>query len=379
MTTQAQRSLDPATIALAYRNVSLTVAKSNRHADTLPPAPAGPRRVLVIDADAAVGQGIARALRAVGLEVLCCAPTDDVLASVFSARPDVIMVRAEQHDLRALKACRAPNDLDASPLRTIIAYGSGNRDEDAVERALEAGADDYVADVGREREVRARVATQLRHLRDREVMCWARAQRSSLRDLANTDALTGIANRRSIGQALDRTLDGGSGVTLLLIDIDHFKRINDTYGHPVGDMVLRRVARAIKSVTPVDGFAGRWGGEEFAMVVPGDGRAAEELGESVRRAIADVALLEVDGCPMVTASVGVATWGGGGAPPSSGRLISAADAALYQSKHEGRDRVSALQLSRADSTTHATLHCLTEGKHHDCRTQADIDSSYRLY
>ncbi len=332
--------LNPATIANAYRRVSVTLAAAGRDLETLPPAPVASRGVLIVDEDPALGAGLVRLLRAEGFDATWCAPNEDLLASVFAARPDVILLRVPRHDDRSLAACRQLRQLDAARARAVIAYGTGDDDEGA-ERALASGADDYVADVGRARELRARIAGQMRHLRDREVMRWARAQRSSLRDLAYTDPLTGLANRRGVARALERALGARGPVALALVDLDHFKRMNDTYGHPAGDAVLRRVSRALSAAGPLDATAGRWGGEEFALVFPREGAgSAARLGERVRRAVAEIVLCEIDGAPQVTASVGVAAWNGHGAAPSSSTLISAADRALYASKRAGRNCVN---------------------------------------
>jgi two-component system, cell cycle response regulator len=350
MATNAPSFFAPATIARAYGRVSLTT-RTRASTDTLPPDHVGPRRILVVDRDADLAAGIVRALRADGLEVACCSPSDDLLSCVLSTRPDVILVHARPGDPQALVTCCQLHEFDKARTRTVIAYTAGEAKEDVVVHALHSGADDYIANVGRDRELRARVSAQLRHLRDREVMRWARDQRSSLRDLANTDPLTGLANRRAIERMLDFMLGTGKGLSLTMVDLDHFKQINDTYGHPAGDVVLRSVAHALHAAAPFGGVAGRWGGEEFAVVVPtGDGgsSSAEQvawIGERFREAVAATDLFEIEGAPRVTASVGVAAWNGIGMPLSSGRLVAAADAALYQSKNQGRNCVSASLLA----------------------------------
>ncbi len=351
MATNAPSFFAPATIARAYGRVSLSTTRSRVSTDTLPPEHAGPRRILVVDDDAERAAGIARALRTDGLEVAYCAPSEDLLSCVLSTRPDVVLVHTRAGDERALVICCQLREFDKARTRTVIAYTAGEANEDVVVHALHSGAEDYIANVGRDREVRARVSAQLRHLRDREVMRWAREQRSSLRDLANTDPLTGLANRRAIERLLDFTLGTGKGVSLAVLDLDHFKRINDTYGHPAGDAVLRSVAHALHAAAPFGGVAGRWGGEEFAVVVPASDcgfssvEHAARIGERFREAVAATDLFEIEGAPRVTASVGVAAWNGSGAQLSSSRLVAAADAALYQSKKQGRNCVSASLLA----------------------------------
>jgi diguanylate cyclase (GGDEF)-like protein len=266
---------------------------------------------------------------------------------VVSSHPDVILLHDGADSDRPLVLCRQLRDFESARMRAIVLYADGDREEDAAVAALDSGADDYVHAIGHGRELRARVSVQLRYLRDREVMQWARSQRTWLKDLAHTDPLTGVANRRGVTRALGRALSVGLPVTVALIDLDHFKRFNDTYGHAIGDTVLRRVARALASVIPGTGIAARWGGEEFAIAMPGHStESPEQIGERLRRAVSEVVLFEIEGAPQVTASVGVARWEGEGERPSIPTLVAAADAALYESKESGRNRVSSMSLSR---------------------------------
>lgn len=228
----------------------------------------------------------------------------------------------------------------------IILITSAFHDEESVVRGLLAGADDYITTPSRIEEVRARIRIQLRNRRDRETLEWARAQRVSLRQAAMSDSLTGLANRRDADHVLDGALGGGQPLLVVLIDIDHFKRINDTYGHAAGDRVLVEVAQAIRSCTRAGDLAARYGGEEFLIVVPGAPlAAAERIGERYRQAVARTGL-SVGGprassngtSRHVTASVGVAWTPGGNAIPRD-VLLAAADRALYDAKQGGRDRV----------------------------------------
>jgi two-component system, cell cycle response regulator len=157
-----------------------------------------------------------------------------------------------------------------------------------------------------------------------------------VQDLAANDPLTGLSNRMTFGDALDRELararrDGGV-VTLVMLDIDHFKRLNDTRGHQAGDEVLRQTAATLREQQRVYDTVARYGGEEFALIAPGLTAAdARATGERIRAAI------EGNGAG-VTASVGVATFPDHADGDES--LIAAADAALYRSKDDGRNRVS---------------------------------------
>ena len=167
----------------------------------------------------------------------------------------------------------------------------------------------------------------------------------SLRDAearATTDALTGLPNRRYFDEyllLLARRRRAEDRIGVLMIDIDRFKRLNDTFGHAVGDHVLREVAKAIAAAVRDGDVPSRFGGEEFAVLLrnPGDG-VAFEVGERVRRAVRDLDLRSL-GVPEVSVSVGVAVAERPDEPIAE--LIDAADQALYRAKRAGRDRVMA--------------------------------------
>jgi diguanylate cyclase (GGDEF)-like protein len=155
-------------------------------------------------------------------------------------------------------------------------------------------------------------------------------------ELAATDALTKIANRMTFQDTLSRELERarreGGVVTLLMLDIDHFKKLNDTRGHQAGDEVLRQVAATLREQRRVYDTAARYGGEEFALILPG-----MDLGDAAIGAERVRAAIEANG-GGVTASLGVATF-----PHDAGSedaLVAAADEALYRSKHGGRNRVT---------------------------------------
>ena len=156
--------------------------------------------------------------------------------------------------------------------------------------------------------------------------------------MATTDGLTGIANRRSFDIGLERELSraarNNSPLTVILIDLDHFKQLNDTHGHQMGDEVLRLVGGALADHCRDFDMAARYGGEEFAVILPGCSEAeAIDAAERLRRVVG-----ACDTPVEVSASLGVATFPGNGA--TSGDLVKAADDALYQSKRAGRNRVT---------------------------------------
>jgi diguanylate cyclase (GGDEF)-like protein len=167
-----------------------------------------------------------------------------------------------------------------------------------------------------------------------------------LERLSMRDALTGIANRRQfdagLAEAWERQGSDGAPLALLLADVDYFKALNDSAGHLRGDECLRRLARICERVAVGEfDLVARYGGEEFVLLLPGrTPEAAVELGEALRRAVADEALAHPASplAPHVTISVGVAALvpTAGNTPES---LVAAADRAMYDAKAGGRDRV----------------------------------------
>lgn len=162
--------------------------------------------------------------------------------------------------------------------------------------------------------------------------------------LSNTDGLTGLANHRHFQQTLSVALAQayleGEPLALILFDIDHFKGVNDTYGHLFGDLVLRELAYLLRRELPEDALAARYGGEEFVVVLRGDtARHAEEVAERVRAAVAEHQVFDfTSGTRLsVTISCGVAQYELG---QGKSRLVARADEALYASKHGGRNRVT---------------------------------------
>lgn len=176
---------------------------------------------------------------------------------------------------------------------------------------------------------------------------------TQLRELSRTDALTGIPNRRAFDDALSmewrRAMrENGAWLSLFLIDIDHFKKFNDEYGHPAGDECLRLVAGAIAaSVQRPGDFVARFGGEEFALLLPNtDANGAKRIAERARAAVMELAIPHIGNPPLdiVTISLGIATVrssGTGKEKPDAAILVMAADGALYEAKRGGRNRAHA--------------------------------------
>jgi len=192
----------------------------------------------------------------------------------------------------------------------------------------------------------ATVERSQRHQREvgrlRDVLRTMRVELKRAHEMAETDALTGLANRASLDQHLTGTAAIGAfrghATTLLLLDLDHFKRVNDTYGHPGGDAVLRAVAETLKGfkLRETD-LVARYGGEEFAVVLHDcDQGAAFVVAERIRRAVEGTAVVHEGEIARVTVSVGVAERGLEESPKT---WVERTDRALYSAKQKGRNRV----------------------------------------
>ncbi len=236
----------------------------------------------------------------------------------------------------------------------VLFLTSRDKKEDIV-AGMEAGADDYVTKPFEhgELQVRLRAGKRIVELQ-RELL----AAREALRDQATRDALTRLWNRGSILAALQRELARGARegrpLSLAMMDLDHFKAVNDTYGHLAGDEVLREAARRMMgAVRPYDGV-GRYGGEEFLVLLPGcDEGSAMEQAERLRQLMCGAPVAIGDLLHTMTASFGV-TCVVPGPSTSSEQLIDKADQALYRAKSRGRNRVELFQAD-AQSASSATL------------------------
>ncbi|MBL8179232.1 MAG: diguanylate cyclase [Bryobacterales bacterium] len=238
-----------------------------------------------------------------------------------------------------VRMVRAKAEAAKAPYTYILLLTSKNERADLIE-GLEAGADDYITKPFDQQELRVRLRAGVRILNLQAELV---AAREALRDQAMRDALTGLWNRRSIIEILTREQSRAARQTMpvgvLMMDIDHFKDVNDTHGHLAGDDVLKEVSRRLlASVRPYDGV-GRYGGEEFIIVLPGcDVASIQSRGEAMRLAIADQPITAYERQLSITASFGATVF----IPPSTldvADLIRTADDALYEAKRRGRNCV----------------------------------------
>ncbi|HLY59191.1 MAG TPA: diguanylate cyclase [Terriglobia bacterium] len=242
-------------------------------------------------------------------------------------------------EMDGLQVCQKIRELRAEPYTYVILLTARGLKEDVVE-GIEAGADDYLSKPFDSGELKARLRSGIRILELQESLI---ASRDALRFQATHDNLTGLWNRGATLDALRRELSRadrqGAPVAVIMADLDHFKQINDTFGHLVGDEVLREAASRLGSGVRLYDWVGRYGGEEFMVILPECEVAdAVKQAERLRAAISSKPFESSGGLIPVTLSLGVA----GGLNTNiedTTTWVRAADEALYRAKEKGRNRV----------------------------------------
>jgi diguanylate cyclase (GGDEF)-like protein len=278
-------------------------------------------------------------------EIVTADSGQDCLAMAGVEDPDVILLDIQMPDMDGFTTCELLKADERTKHIPVIFLTAAYKDVGSKVLGLQIGADDYLTKPIDNRELMARLSVALRMRQSEDEL---RAQMVKLQEQATTDITTGIANRRCFEERLaaecqdaerhERTL------SLLMIDIDHFKTVNDGYGHQMGDHVLKEIANVLReSVRGTDTVA-RYGGEEFAVILREpqkdgeDGAAA--AAERIRRTIANTPLVTIgrNESLYVTVSIGIASYPEDAVFPAP--LLEAADQALYYAKRSGRNQVA---------------------------------------
>ena len=292
-----------------------------------------PQTVLVIDDTPAIHALLRARLKWEGVALAHATDADAGFELARSSPPDPILLDVEMPGTDGFELCRRLKAEPATALVPVVFLTAASSVETKV-RGFELGAIDYVTKPFEPAELQARVRAALRTKRFQDMLA-SRAQ---------IDGLTGIWNRAHFDRRLSDELAAarryGRLVSLVMLDIDHFKRINDTHGHPFGDRVLTHVGETLTTLLRQTDAACRYGGEEFGLILPETGLDAAVAAERVAAAIRALELLHKGTRVDVTASFGVASTEQ--LPPASlsvGLVVSRADAALYEAKRAWRDQV----------------------------------------
>ncbi|MGH9383700.1 MAG: GGDEF domain-containing protein [Vicinamibacterales bacterium] len=295
-------------------------------------------RILIADDDPVSRRLLEATLVRLGYEVVAVADGQQAIEATRSAdSPRLAILDWIMPGADGLAVCRAVRQRGA-PYVYVILLTARDRKEDMV-AALDAEADDFLRKPFDTVELRARLRSGERVLDLQERLLQAQEQ---LRHDATHDRLTGLWNRGMIVDELDRQLARvkreRQPLTIVIGDVDHFKSINDTYGHAAGDEVLKEAAKRIASVRRPYDSIGRYGGEEFLLLLPGcDRQQAVPVAERVRCAVCTEPVSIGPVKWPVTISLGVASYSE--TLSDAAALIAAADAALYRAKAGGRNRV----------------------------------------
>lgn len=290
-------------------------------------------RLLIVD-DQAVNVRIIHSLFKADCDVFMASAGEQVMQLCHSQLPDIILLDLELPGIDGYEVCRQLKTDEATADIPVI-FITGHRSNTQEARGFELGAVDFIAKPIVGNIVRARVRVHLQ----------LKLQSSFLRTLAMADGLTGLANRRMFDAAVDKRWRQCAReqlpFSILMLDVDYFKRFNDRYGHQAGDDCLREVAKAIsKHVNrPLD-LAARYGGEEFACLLPAtDAEGALALADAILDEVRALGMEHgnSDAAPIVTLSAGFATL----VPDlssSSTALLKMADEQLYRAKDKGRNQ-----------------------------------------
>ncbi len=294
---------------------------------------------LVVDDDDLSRELLRFHLHKNGYEVLLAPDAPAAMAIIAVKHPDIILLDIMMPGISGLELLRTLKNKPETATTPIILI-SGLRETEDVVKGLELGANDYIV---KPLNVKILIARMETHLRMRRMIVDLERKTLILAQLAAFDQLTGLYNRHSLMELLtteaSRTHRYKRNLSLMMMDLDHFKNVNDRYGHPTGDDILREFAQRANLLLRGNDILCRFGGEEFCVIMPEtDTASAAVAAERIRSAMETEPIPTRSGDISITVSIGVATMG-----PASGQtveeLIETADQALYEAKNSGRNRI----------------------------------------
>jgi two-component system, cell cycle response regulator len=297
-------------------------------------------RIVVAEDSPLMSAVACRTLLDHGYDVHAATDGLEALALVREHRPDVVLCDVSMPGLDGygvLEAIQADPEIAETP---VVFLTSHTRSDQAAQ-GLRRGAHDYLRKPFDAVELIARMQSAVRTKRLQDEL---RERHEELRRLVSTDTLTGLANRRRAEEALTSAIaasdgpGGAGGASVAIVDVDHFKRVNDEHGHEAGDEVLKEVATRLRAVAGDRDVVARWGGEEFLLICE-PGRCAGRLATFAHAAVRSAPFTVRGREPLaISASAGWSAWTG--PADDIGALLRRADIALYAAKEGGRDRVA---------------------------------------
>lgn len=296
-------------------------------------------RILIADDDPVSLKVLQKSVAKWDYEIVSCHNGEEAWETLIEDdAPRLAIVDWVMPKMDGVTLCRKLRERTDAPYVYVILVTAKDAREDIIE-GLEAGADDYLVKPFDPYELKVRVRAGARIVRLQEDLI---AAREDYHYQATHDPLTGLWNRTAIFEILEREMDRArrlkSPLAVIIGDLDHFKSVNDNYGHLAGDAVLREVAAVIKSSVRSYDSAGRYGGEEFIIVLPGcDRDGARSRAERMRTDIGGEPIKTAEGDFHVTVSLGVVSFDVVG-PRDVDAVIRVADRALYDAKTLGRNR-----------------------------------------
>ena len=297
-------------------------------------------RILLAEDDAITRRLLEAQLKKWGHEVVPCPDGQQAWDQLNrDESPKLVILDWMMPVMDGLTVSKKIRELETKPYTYIILLTAKSRKEDIIE-GLEAGADDYITKPFDPQELRVRIRAAIRIVQLQEDLLEA-LKTSEFR--ATHDSLTGLWNRYAIlgilEKQLARSARDGDEIAVIMADVDHFKKVNDNYGHLAGDEVLRQAARRMKNLLRPYDDVGRYGGEEFILVLPGcNAETAVNIAERIRLEFEKTPIVSSEGTFPVSLSFGVAITEGKDCARTDD-VIGLADDALYKAKENGRNRV----------------------------------------